>query len=73
MAKREYRDRMRSAGDNTMDDIESDVHDILSSAEEVREVLAKGEGGLAFDDVEQAMSEIEEVIHMLEELADKLY
>lgn len=73
MARSDYRKEIQFSADNIIDSIESDVNDILSSAEEIKEILAKGEGGLAYNDVRQAMSEIEEVIDMLEELADKLY
>lgn len=71
---REYREKMRASGDNTMDEIERDVNRILSDAENVRDILSKSEPeNLATSDIEDGISELEEVIEQLKELADKLY
>lgn len=73
MARSDYRNEIQSSADSIVDDIERDVNDALSIAEDVKEILGESEGGLSFREVEDAMSKIEEVIDMLEELAEKLY
>ncbi len=73
MARSEYREDVKTSLEGIIDSIESDVNDIMSIAEDVKEILGKGEGGLSFREVDGAMSKVEELIDMLRELADKLF